>query len=184
MTAISETLNPERIPREPKGLKEHPILNRVSLTPPVANPGQILYVDIPGQILYVDIPKLADNDLIVPGSVYIVFNLNVSGHKDNTLVNNVGRSLVSRLRVVFGGETIQDTQRFDLFQTYHDLYLTKDERKDMMLQGVSLANMRKLRTNAADKNVSNSKSVKMAAIYNTEYAIPLDHPILRDHGTH
>ena len=100
MTAIPETLNPERIPRESKGLKEHSILNRISLTPPSANPGQILYVDI---------PKLADNDVILPGSVYLIFDLNVSGHKDNTLVNNVGRNLVSRLRVVFGGETIQDT---------------------------------------------------------------------------
>ena len=173
MNTIPETLNPERLPRESKGLKEHAVLNRVSFTPVSA---------VPNQILYVDIPKLADNDVIVPGSVYLIFDLNVSDHKDNTLVNNVGRNLISNLRVTFAGETIQDINRFDLFQTYHDLYLPKEEREDRMIQGISSENMRKLRTNAGDKDTSDAKAVRMAAIHNTKYAIPLDHPILRDHG--
>lgn len=42
--------------------------------------------------------------------------------------------------------------------------------------------MRKLRTNAGDKSSSNAKEVKLAIVHNTKYCIPLDHPILRDHG--
>ena len=40
----------------------------------------------------------------------------------------------------------------------------------------------KLRTNAGDKDTSNAKEVAMAALHNTKYCIPLDHPILADHG--
>ena len=61
--------------------------------------------------------------VIVPGSVYITFDISVTGHKNNTLVNNLGRNLVSRQRVLFGGEIIEDINRFDLFKTYHDLFL-------------------------------------------------------------
>ena len=104
MSTISETLDPNRTPREEKGLEAKTTLYRISFTPSSTNPGETLYIHI---------PKLMENAVIVPGIVYFLFNLNVSGHEDNTLVNNVGRNLVSRLRVLFGGETLQDTQRFN-----------------------------------------------------------------------
>ena len=44
-----------------------------------------------------------------------------------------------------------------------------------MKQGISSVNMRKLRTTDAGK-------VALAAVHNTKYRIPLDHPILNDHG--
>ena len=120
--------------------------------------------------------------VIVPGSVFLVFNLAISGHENNTVVNNISRNLVKRQRVVFGGETLQDTTNYDLFQTYHDLFLPKEERKNMLRHGISSENIRKLRTNAGDKNTSSTNEVAMAALHNTKYCIPLDHPILTDHG--
>ena len=51
-----------------------------------------------------------------------------------------------------------------------------------MRQGISSENMRRLRTNAGDKVTSNVKEVSLAAIHNTKYYIPIDHPILNDHG--
>ena len=171
--AISEKINPNRVPREPFGLKAESSLNRITLNPSSASPGETLYINI---------PKLSENVVIVPGSVYLLFDLTVDGHANNTLVNNVGRNLVSRLRILFGGETLQDTQRYDLFQTYHDLFLSTEDRKDRLKQGISFLNMRKLRTNAGDKDTSDAKDVFLAAIYNTKYCVPLDHPILSDHG--
>ena len=97
-------------------------------------------------------------------------------------MNNVGSNLISRLRVLFGGETLQDTQRYDLFQTYHDLFLTDEEREDRLKQGISSVNMRKLRTNAGDKVDTDAKEVALAVVHNTKYHIPLNHPILNDHG--
>ena len=115
----------------------------------------------------------------MPGSVYLRFDLNVQGHANNTLVNNVARNLVSRLKVNFGGETLQDTARYDLFKTYEDLFT---DREDKLRQGISSENMRRLRTNAGDKITSNAKEVTLAAIHHTKYYIPIDHPILNDHG--
>ena len=75
--AVSEKLNPNRIPCEPFGIKARSKLNRITLTPSEASPDETLYVDI---------PKLAENIVIVPGSVYLTFDLNVTGHANNTLV--------------------------------------------------------------------------------------------------
>ena len=170
---ISEYLNPYRFPRMAFGLKANSTLNRITQTPSNANPGETLYIEI---------PKLSENMVIVPGSVFLLFDLTVSGHENNTVVNNISRSLVKRQRVVFGGESLQDTMNYDLFQTYHDLFLPKEERENMLRHGISSENMRKLRTNAGDKDTSNAKEVAMAALHNTKYCIPLDHPILTDHG--
>ena len=115
------------------GLKANSTLNRITLTPSNANPGETLYIEI---------PKLMENMVIVPGSVFLVFNLTLSGHENNTVVNNISRSLVKRQRVVFGGETLQDTTNYDLFQTYHDLFLPKEERENMLRHGISSENMR------------------------------------------
>ena len=169
--AISEIINPNRVPREPFGLKAESSLNRITFNPSSANPGEKITVNI---------PKLTDNVVIVPGSVSLLFTLKVGGHVNNTLVNNVGRNLVEELKVSFGGETLQTTERYDLFQTYHDLFL--DDRDDRLKQGISSENMRKLRTNAGDKVTSNAKDVKLATIHNEKYRIPLDHPVLSDHG--
>ena len=114
--------------------------------------------------------------------MFLLFDLTISGHENNTVVNNISRNLVKRQRVVFGGETLQDTTNYDLFQTYHDLFLPKEERENMLRHGISSENMRKLRTKAADKDNSNAKEVFIAKLHNTKYCIPLDHPILTDHG--
>ena len=171
--AVSEKLNPNRIPCEPFGIKARSTLNRITLTPSEASPNETLYVDI---------PKLADNIVIVSGSVYLTFDLNVTGHANNTLVNNVGRNLVKRQRVLSGGEVLQDTLDYDLFQTYHDLHLSSEARDDMLRHGVSAENTRKLRTAAGDKSTSNAKEVAMATLHGTKYCIPLNHPILLSHG--
>ena len=110
-------------------------MNRITLTPSEASPDETLYVDI---------PNLAENIVIVPGSVYLTFDLNVTGHANNTLVNNVGRNLVKGQRVLFGGEVLQDTLDYDLFQTYHDLHLPNEACNDMLRHGVSTENTRKL----------------------------------------
>ena len=123
----------------------------------------------PGETLYINIPHLEENVVIVPGSVSLLFDLNVDGHANNTLVNNVGSNLISRLKVRFAGEILQDTERYDLFQTYHDLYLTDEDRQNGIKQGISSTNMRKLRTNAGDKVTSDAEEVAVAAVYNTKY---------------
>ena len=87
-------------------------------------------------------------------------------------MNNISRSLVKRQRVVFGGKSLQDTMNYDLFQTYHDLFLPKEERENMLRHGISSENMRKLRTNAADKDNSNAKEVFIAKLHRNQILHP------------
>ena len=114
-----------------------------------------------------NIPKFAEGIVIVPGSVALLLNLNVAGHANNTLVNNVGRNLVTSLKVKFGGEVLHTTERYDLLQTYNDLFLSKEEREDRLKQDISSVNMRKLRTNAGDKVTLDTGEVALASIHNT-----------------
>ena len=88
--AISEKIDPNRMPKQPFGLKAESTLQRTTFTPSSANPGETLYVNI---------PKLSGNNVIVPGSVSLAFNIDVGGHANNTLVNNLGRNLVSNFKV-------------------------------------------------------------------------------------
>ena len=171
--AISEKIDPNRMPKQPFGLKAESTLQRITFTPSSANPGETLYINI---------PKLSGNNVIVPGSVRLLFNLIVTGHANNTLVNNVGRNLVSNFKVVLGGETLQGTKRYDLFMTYQDLFLSTNDCNKRMKQGISTPNMRKLRTSAGDATTSNAGEVALGNIYSNRYHIPISHPILDDHG--
>ena len=92
------------------------------------------------------------------------FDLILEGHANNTVVNNVVR---------------KDTTRYNLLKTYEDLFTDRDNK---LRQGISSENIRKLRTNAGDKDDSNPKEVTLASIHSTKYCIPIDHPILEDHG--
>ena len=170
---ISEKIDPNRMPKQPFGLKAETTLHRTTFTPSSAGPKDILYVNI---------PKLSGDNVIVPNSVRLAFNIEVGGHANNTLVNNIGRNLVSNFKVVLGGETLQDTNRYDLFSTYHDLFLPKDERTKRLRQGISGTNMRKLRTGAGDADTANAGQVVLGKIYGKRYHIPINHPILDDHG--
>ena len=109
MQTISEKLNPNISKRKSFGLKAESTLHRITLNPSSANPGETLN-------LY--IPKLSENKVIVPRSVSLRFDLNVQGHANNTVVNNVARNLVSQFKVKFASETLQDTTSYDLLKTY------------------------------------------------------------------
>ena len=170
---ISERIDPNRMSKQPFGLKTETTLHRTTFTPSSANPGETLYINI---------PKLSGNNVIVPNSVKLAFDIDVGGHSNNTLINNLGRNLVSNYKVIFGGETLQDTKRYDLFTTYHDLFLSKTERANRLKQGISAPNMRKLRTGAGDAVTSDAGQVGTGKVYSNRYHIPINHPILDNHG--
>ena len=171
---VSEKIDPNRMPKQPFGLKAETTLHRTTFTPSSASPGEVLYVNV---------PKLSGDNVIVPNSVRLAFDFDiVGGEANDTVVNNLGRSLVSNFKVLFGGETLQDTVRYDLFTTYHDSFLSKDARTKRIRQGISSENMRKLRTGAGDATTSDAGQVSLGKIYGKRYHIPINHPILDDHG--
>ena len=51
----------------------------------------------PGETLYDRVPKLNKNEVLVPGSLALRFNIDLSGgHANNFLVQNVSRALVKK----------------------------------------------------------------------------------------
>ena len=52
----------------------------------------------PGDVISFEMPKLGEHDMIVPGSFYIRFKLDVKSDKDKkrTIVPNIGRKIVKK----------------------------------------------------------------------------------------
>ena len=69
----------------------------------------------PGQRLVVRVPKLNKNEVLVPGSLALCFEIDLSGGQaNNYLVQNVSRALVSQQVVKFGGTILDDIVDFDI----------------------------------------------------------------------
>jgi len=138
----------------------------------------------PGDTLYVSVPKLNVNEVLVPGSLALVFDIDLSGgHANNFLVQNVTRALVDRLLVKFGGTTLQDTVGYGLYKIFDDLFLSQEKRDGMILEGIQSEDLCKIRSGAGDKKTSGVDAEnKLNEVYGKKYRIRLDHQILTDHG--
>jgi len=137
-----------------------------------------------GETLNVHVPKLNNNEVLVPGSLALRFNIDLSGgHANNFLVQNVSRALVSKMAVKFAGTILQDTVGYDIFKIYEDLFLSQEQRENMLLEGIQSEDLCRIRSNAGDKKTSGVETEKkLNEIYGTKYRIRLDHEILTDHG--
>lgn len=174
MAVVSERHRPTFEEKTPNALKADRVRHRVTFNPNKASPEEILRVAV---------PKLEEGVVLVPGSLALVFNLTVSGEPNNFLVNNVTRALVSRMVVKFAGETLQDTNAYDVYKLFEDLFLPVEKRSNMFLEGIQSEDLCKIRSNAGDKKKSGvDAEKKLAEVYGSKYRIPLDHEILRDHG--
>ena len=82
----------------------------------------------PGQHIDIEIPHGSRDHVIVPDTVKIMFNFDItSTDKARSIVNNVGRALVKK-RVLFGSKDIDTINNSDIYDTYKDLYLSKKRK--------------------------------------------------------
>ena len=80
-------------------------------------------------------------------------------------------------------ETVQDTHRYDIYEIFKDLFLTVDEREEMLLEGIQSTKLNKIRSDAGNKETSGVDTEKaLESVYKNKYKINLDHEILTDHG--
>jgi len=138
----------------------------------------------PGDKLYVSVPKLNENEVLVPGSLALRFDIDLSGgHANNFLVKNVTRALVERLVVKFAGTILQDTVGYDIYKTFEDLFLSQEKRDGMLREGIQSEDLCKIRSGAADKKTSGVDAEnKLNEVYGKKYRIRPDHQIITDHG--
>ena len=120
-----------------KGKREH--IAKV-IIPNIAYPNQ--YIDI-------EIPHGSIDHLIVPDTVKITFNLDITSiGKTRSVVNNVGRALVKKEMLMLGPKEIDTINNSGIYGTYKDLYLSEKEREEKLLQGIKSANGLKAQVSA------------------------------------
>ena len=174
--AVPPSLLPLHSEKVLGAMKAQRTVKRITFNPTSANPGETLYVSV---------PKLAKGEVIVPGSLALVFDINLKvtgGHANNYLVQNVSRALVDKFIVKFASTIVQDTTSYGIYKTFEDLFLSMDGRENMLREGIQSVDLNKLRSGAGDKDTSNAGRNALNAVYGTKYRINLDHPILTDHG--
>jgi len=174
-TEAPESLLPTHISKTSHAIKAPRAVKRITFDRSEASPGETLYVHV---------PKLNQNEVLVPGSLGLRFDIDLTGgYANNYLVQNVSRALVSKMVVKFAGTILQDTDGYDLFKMYEDLFLSQEQRDDMILEGIQSDNLTKIRCNAGDKPTSGvAAETKLNENFGTKYYIWLDHQILTDHG--
>ena len=175
--AVPPSLLPSHSEKVIGAMKAERTVKRITFNPTEANSGETLYVYV---------PKLAENEVIVAGSLALVFNINLKvtgAHANNYLVQNVSRALVDKLKVKFAATTVQDTDSYSVYKTFEDLFLSRDKRANMLREGIQSDDLNKIRSGAGDKKTSGVDAEnKLNTVYGTKYRINLDHPILTDHG--
>ena len=173
--ATGKILNTERINRIPLGLKAERQHHVITHNPSSANPKETLYVRI---------PRLTENTFYVPGSVYLSADVDITGDAKNSVVNNLGRNLISKLVVKFGTTDILDIDNYNIYTTFKDLWLTDEERKNRVFQGIQGEKLRALRSGVAEDKVTgetaNDKTLN--SVYGEKYQIPLDFELLSTHA--
>ena len=174
-TMVTESLRPSHKSKTLFAIKSTRAVKRITFDKSEASPGETLYVRV---------PKLNKDEVLVPGSLALRFDIDLSGgHANNFLVQNVSRALVKKMVVKFAGTILQDTADYDLFKIYEDLFLSQEQRDEMVREGIQSVDLCKIRSNAGDKKTSGvDAEKKLDQIYGSKYRIRLDHEILTDHG--
>ena len=171
---VGDKLNPQRSYRKGfvlKGLCQHIIKTN--------NPSAIG----PGELLTVSFPDLKENQVIIPSTTKLTFNISLAGTDVNrTLVENLGRIIIRKLVVKLEGNEITSIDNYDVLYSYYDCWKTVTERRNAIFQGIVEAegqteNAIKHQINATDK-ANNAKDQTVASIYDNRFCFPLDFEIL------
>ena len=155
---VGDKLNPQRSYRKGFALKG----NRVHIIK-TNNPSAIG----PDKLLTVCLPDLRENQVIIPSTTKLTFNISLVGTDVNrTLVKNLGRNIIRKLVVKLEGNEIISIDDYDVLYSYYDCWKPTTERHNAVFQGIV----------EADCQTENAQTI--ASIYDNKFCIPLDFEIL------
>ena len=135
------------------------------------------------ELLTVHFPDLKENQLIIPGTTKLTFNISLAGTDVNrTLAKNLGRNIIQKLVVKLEGNEIISIDDYDVLYSYYDCWKCTTERLNAVFQGIveadsQMENAIKHRINASDK-ANDAKDQTIASIYDNRLCVPLDFEIL------
>ena len=171
---VGNKLNPQRSYRKGfalKGISQHIIKTN--------NPSTIG----PDELLTVRFPDLKENQLIIPSTMKLTFNISLASTDVNrTLVKNLGRNIIRKLVVKLEGNEIISINDYDILYSYYDCWKCTTEKLNAVFQGIVEAdgqteNAIKYRINASDK-ANDAKDQTVASMFDNKFWIPLDFEIL------
>ena len=170
---IGDKLNPQRSYRKGfavKGIRQYIIRTN--------NPSTIG----PDELLTVHFPDLKENQVIIPSTTKLTFNISlVSTDVNRTLVGNLGKNIIRKLIVKLEGNEVISIDDYDVPYSYYDCWKCT-LRFNAVFQGIVEAdgqteNAIKHRINASDK-ANNAKDQTVTSIYDNRFCIQLDFEIL------
>ena len=125
------------------------------------------------QDLAVRLPNLGENDVMIPSSLKLYFNIELSSSDTGRyLVNNIAKAIIQNFKIEFEGRVVQNLEDFNVIGVYMDQYLTKKERASLIEQGIDDDNIiNKLRIGVKANGDNQQKAV--AAAYGNRFCIPL-----------
>ena len=171
---LGDKLNPQRSYRKGfalKGICQHIIKTN--------NPSTIR----PDELLTVHFQDLKENQVIIPRTTKLTFNISLAGTDVNrTLVKDLGKNIIRKLIVKLEGNEIISIDDYDILYSYYDCWKCTTRRLNTVFQGIVEAdgqteNAIKHRINANDK-ASNASDETVASIFDNKFCIPLDFEIL------
>ena len=173
--SVSNDLSPKRRVKTLQAMKAPYFVKRITFNPSEANPGERLEVRV---------PKLNKNEVLVPGSLALRFDIDLSGgHANNYLVQNVSWAVVRQQVVKFGGTTLDDIVDFDVYKIFTDLFLPEETCGNMVAEGIQSKKLSQIRSGAGDKPTTGVDAEnKLEKVYGKKYRINLDHQIMTDHS--
>ena len=171
---VGDKLNPQRSYRKGFALK--------SLCQHIIKTNNSSSID-QNELLTVRFPDLKENQVIVPGTTKLTFNISLVGTNPNrTLVKNLGRNIIRKLVVKLEGNEIISIDDYDILYSYYDCWKCTTERLNAVFQGIvetdgQTENAIRHKINAGDK-ASNASDETVASIFDNKFCIPLDFEIL------
>ena len=149
-----------------------------TFSPPTAKPGDTLYINFPS----------LTEELIIPSSFGLSFDLDIvldpsePGTEVKTYpVNNLAANIISDFKVKVGSQYIFELNYAYLYNTYKDLWLTKYERRNKVINGLQDINLRKLRSDLKTRFVPSLPYMALQKVYGKRYVMPINFEMITDH---
>ena len=90
------------------------------------------------ELLTVRFPDLKENQVIIPGTTKLTFNITLAGTDANrTLVGNLGRNIIRKLVVKLEGNEIISIDDYDILYSYYGCWKCTTERHNAVFSRYS-----------------------------------------------
>ena len=131
---------------------------------------------IGNQDLEVRIPNLGADDVIIPSSLELSFDIDLTSTANTRhVVNNMCKAIITKLDIKYEGNEIQSIQNFNIFQIYKDRWISKHDQSLLVPQGLDAeGNINKVRVGAnGAAAAADAKENAVAAAYSKNFSIPI-----------